>query len=171
MVRLAQERILLIGDAQHELDVALATAAPSAQVTRVENVFDAIAELGARDYSAIVVNAEPIERRPEAAVRTLRGLVGNGGRNILFGHPTLEPVSRKMLEFGCDDYVITPPAPAELQQIFAATPTMRLAKPDEPSAEQGTAEKTGVVQSEAPPLSVLHTVPVAEVLLEALVQH
>jgi GGDEF domain-containing protein len=171
MVRLVQERILLIGDAQHELDPALAQAAPSAQVTRVENVFDAIAELTARDYSAVVVNAEPIERRPEAAVRTLRGLVSNGGRIILFGHPTLEPVSRKMLEFGCDDYVITPPAPAELQQIFAATPTMRLAKADEQGAEESPAEKTGVVQGEAPPLSVLHTVPVAEILLEALVQH
>jgi len=32
--------------------------------------------------------------------------------------------------------------PAELQQIFAATPTMRLAKPDEPGAEEAAAEKT-----------------------------
>jgi GGDEF domain-containing protein len=173
MVRLAQERILLIGDTQHELEAALGAAAPAAQVTRVENVFDGIVELAARDYSTVVANAEPIERRPEAAVRALRELVGDGGRIILFGHPTLEPVSRKMLEFGCDDYVITPPAPVELQQIFAAVPPMRLARTDEEEngGDESRGGGAGVIASDEAPLSVLHAVPVAEVLLESLVQH
>jgi two-component system cell cycle response regulator len=184
MVRPAHEHILLIGDIRHELEPALAQAAPSARLTRVDNVFDAIAELTANGYSAVVANAEPIERRPEAAIRILRELTGDG-RIILFGHPTLEPVARKMLEFGCDDYVVTPPNPSELQQIFGA-PLMRLATQSGYNEAEGT--ERGETVGEAPATnpdnaagngtadngaatSVLRTVPLADVMLEALVQH
>jgi GGDEF domain-containing protein len=167
MVRLAQENILLIGDAEREVEPALAQAVPSANVTRVESVFDAIAELAGHEggaYSAVVVNAEPIERRPEAAVRTLRQLAGEG-RIVLFGHPTLEPVSRKMLEFGCDDYVISPPAPSELQQIFGR-PVMRLAE-----ARESAGPPTAVTEELAEARSVLKDLPTADLVLDALVQH
>jgi GGDEF domain-containing protein len=174
MVRFSQDRILLIADTQREVEPVLAQAVPSAQVTRVENVFDAIAELLGHqgEYGAVVANAEPIERRPEAAVRTLRELAGSS-RIILFAHPTLEPVSRKMLEFGCDDYVISPPTPNELQQIFGP-PLMRLADKPEPAAEQpaGPLERSGEPTSTEPAATcVLHTVSLADILLDALVQH
>ena len=52
-------------------------------------------------------------------MKTLRQIAGNG-RLLLFGEATLEPLSRKMLEFGCDDYLITPANPTELQQAFGA---------------------------------------------------
>src|SRR5438552_2568710 len=142
MVRLPQERILLIADDQRELEPVLAQASPAAQITRVESYFDAIAELSAHDYSAIIANAEPIERRPEAAVHTLRQLAGDS-RLILFGHPTLEPVSRKMLEFGCDDYVIAPASAAELQQVFGR-PLMRMAtqmSSEDQETQQGLADE------------------------------
>ena len=181
MVRLTQEHILLIGDIRRELEPALAQAAPAARVTRVDNVFEAIAELAGNGYSAVVANAEPIERRPEAAVRALRELAGDG-RVILFGHPTLEPVSRKMLEFGCDDYIITPPNPAELQQIFGS-PLLRLAHDRYSSQDRsnGTTNGNGDAPAESPPhnaaatnrepsLCVLHTVPLAEIMLDALAQ-
>src|SRR5258708_7083047 len=117
MVRLSHERILLIADTRQELEPVIAQAAPAAQVTRVDSYFDAIAELSAHDYSAVVANAEPIERRPESAIRTLREL-GGDCRVILFGHSGQEPLSRRMMEFGCDDYVIAPSTAAELQQIL-----------------------------------------------------
>ena len=56
-----------------------------------------------------------LERRPEAAVTTLRELAGDA-RLLLFGHPTLEILSQKMLQFGCDDYVVTPAAAAEFRR-------------------------------------------------------
>src|SRR6266550_4523438 len=110
------EQILVIGDSDHQLEGALQQAVPSANVTSVGNYFDAIAELSANRYTAVLASAEPIERRPEAAVETLRQLAGDG-RLILFGQPSLEPISRKMLGFGCDDYFVTPATPGELAQI------------------------------------------------------
>src|SRR5436309_2789653 len=91
MGRLTHNRILLIGDAQREIEAALVQAAPGAEVTAVSNYFEGIAELSAGPFGAVMASAEPIERRPEAAVRTLRDLAGQG-RVILFGHPTLEPL-------------------------------------------------------------------------------
>lgn len=164
MVRLSNERVLLIGDAQREIQAPLAAALPAAQVTLVPNVFEAIAELAANSYTAVIAAAEPIERRPEAAVRTLRELTGDG-RLILFGHPTLEPLSRKMLEFGCDDYIITPANPGELQQMFG-TPLPR-AVSDAPT--EGTAEP---LVTEAPTsVAILHGIPLADVVLDAMTNH
>src|SRR5688572_2823615 len=105
MLRIGTERVLLIGDPQREVHASLMQALPGAQITPVGDYFDAIAELSTSQYTAVLASAEPIERRPEAAVRTLRELAGDG-RVILFGHPTLEPLSRKMLNFGADDYII-----------------------------------------------------------------
>src|SRR5438067_1990919 len=173
MVRLAHERILLIADNGQELEPVIAQAAPAAQVTRVDSYFDAIAELSAHDYSAVVANAEPIERRPEAAIRTLREL-GGDCRVVLFSHPTHEPIARRMLEFGCDDYVIAPPTPGELQQILGR-PLMRLAQPAyQDGGEPESASARGASAAPVPDdskQSILQNVPFAELALDALLQH
>src|SRR3982750_2705652 len=103
MARIGQEKVLLIADPQRDVHAALIAALPSASVTAVNDYFDAIAELTANQYTTVFAAAEPVERRPEAAIRTLRSLVGDG-RLILFGQPSLEGLSRKMLDFGVDDY-------------------------------------------------------------------
>src|SRR5687768_12092780 len=164
MVSLAQERILLVGDTDRQVHGALAQAMPMARVTSVPSYFDAIAELSGGHYTTILAAAEPIERRPEAAVRTLRDLAGDG-RLLLFGHPTLEPLSRKMIDFGCDDYIVTPASPTELQQMFG-TPPMKLAPaaPPEPGAEAPPEPLTGR-------LSLLRGIPLAELLLDAVLHH
>src|SRR5437899_968612 len=113
------ERILLVGDADHQMQLTLAQALPGARITSVPAMFDAIAELCGADYTTVLAAAAPIERRPEAAVKALRELAGES-RLLLFGNPSFEPLSRKMLEFGCDDYVITPASAAEMQQMFGA---------------------------------------------------
>ncbi len=169
MSRLTAEKILLIGDTQRELQAAVMMARPSAQVVSVPSFFDGIAELSHRNYSAVLAAAEPIERRPESAVKTLRELAGNG-RVLLFGHPTLEPLSRKMLEFGIDDYLVTPASPSELGQMLISN-APRLASTDldsdelaaEPAAAPGLSNQASV-------LSLLHGIPLADVLLDALVQ-
>src|SRR5205823_3270764 len=125
MVRLVHQRVLLVGDARREVHGALVQALPGAQVTSVANLFDAIAEMSGNAYTAVFAAAEPIERRPEAAVRALREMAGDG-RVVLFGHPVFETLSRKMLEFGCDDYIVAPADPAELKQMLG-TPPLRLA--------------------------------------------
>src|SRR4051812_3962324 len=104
MVRPSAERVLLIGDADHEVREALLQAVPAAQVTSVSSVFEGIAELsgGASGsaaaggaYTAVIAAAEPIERRAEAAVRTLRDVGGNA-RLVLFGTAHHEILSRRM---------------------------------------------------------------------------
>jgi GGDEF domain-containing protein len=170
MVRPATERVLLIGDGSRQMRSALSQVLPSAQVTAVDTWFDGIAELVGGDFSSILANTEPIERRPEAAVRIVRQLAGQS-RLLLFAHPTLEPISRKMLDFGCDDYIVTPAAPAELQEMLGATP-LRLAGSSAPVTEEaeeedGAADLPASAPSRA---ALLLGVPLADILLEALVQ-
>ena len=165
MSRTNSEKILLIGDAQRDLQAAVLMARPGAQVVSVLNFFDGIAELANRDYTTVLAAAEPIERRPESAVRTLRELAGNG-RVLLFGHPTLEPLSRKMLEFGIDDYVVTPASPAELGQMLNAV-TPRLASTE---IEREEIPESSPSVTEPSSLSLLQGVPLADVCLDALLQ-
>jgi PleD family two-component response regulator len=113
MVRLSHERVLLIGDEDRSIQATVASALPAAHIKSVGNLFDAIAELTMDQFTTVLAPAEPMERRPEAAIRVLRQLSGDG-RLLLFGHPTLEPLSRKMMEFGCDDYLVTPVTAGEL---------------------------------------------------------
>jgi len=172
MPRQTSERVLLIGDTQRQMHAALSQALPGAQVTSVANMFDGLAELAANSYTAVLAAAEPIERRPEAAVGTLREMAGES-RLVLFGHPTLEILSRKMLQFGCDDYLITPPSSAELNQIFGAAP-LRLAS-DESAPSGGTergAEPSPAGMAGAPgAIAALAALPFAEIFLDALLQN
>jgi PleD family two-component response regulator len=165
MSRLNSEKILLIGDAQRNLQAAVLLARPGAQVHSVMNFFDGIAELANREYTTVLAAAEPIERRPESAVRTLRQLTGDG-RLLLFGHPTLEPLSRKMLEFGIDDYLVTPAAPAELQQVLSS-PTSKLSHAPL-DTDDSAGDESAVIEPSS--LSLLHGIPLADVLLDALQQ-
>src|SRR5258708_4621650 len=164
MVRLTHERILLIGDAQRELQAALLQAMPSARVRAVPTLFDGIAELAANHYTTVLAAAEPLERRPEAAVKTLRELAGDA-RLLLFGHPTLEILSQKMLEFGCDDYVVTPPNAGEFQQIFGSPP-LRLT----PTSSSHEPESTPASEPAPSIISVFLQLPFAEILLDAMLQ-
>lgn len=157
MVRLSHERVLVIGDVDRQMYSAVTQAIPTAQVKSVANLFDGIAELSQEKYTTVLASVEPMERRPEAAVRTLRELSGEG-KLLLFGHPTLEPLSKKMLEFGCDDYLITPVSPGELLDLLGAT-AMRL-RPTESPAEPNAAE---------PMPSPLAMISLTDVVLDALV--
>src|SRR3954470_1050441 len=161
MVKIGPERVLVVGDSQKNLQGALAQAMPAAQITSVPDYFEAIAELAGNQFTAVLASAEPIERRPEAAVRTLREMAADA-RLVLFGHPTLEPLSRKMLDFGCDDYVITPTTPGELTQIFS-TPHMRIAPAP---VVEGASEAQGPVELMPQPL--LAGLPLASLFLSAL---
>ncbi|MGH7178307.1 MAG: GGDEF domain-containing protein [Tepidisphaeraceae bacterium] len=160
MVNLAPERMLVIGDKDRSVRSAIAQILPTAQVTAVASYFDAIAEMSDGSYSTVIAAAEPIERRPEPAIAALRELAGEG-RVLLFGHPTLEPLSRKMLDFGCDDYVVTPVSSTELQQMLGA-PTLRItARGPEPDTTAAPSTR----------LAALTGVALSDIVLDALIQH
>ncbi len=159
MIRLNSHRILLIGDKDCQMETVLAQALPAARVTSVSNYFDAIAEMSQGIFASIIASIEPIERRPEAAVRTLR-MLGRDGRLLLFGDPTREPVARRMLQMGCDDYVITPTKSDELQQIFG-----------KPLDRDATREAPVTGNGQLAEFPDIRSLPLGEVILDALVQH
>lgn len=161
----AHHRVLLVGDRDRSVTAVLSQAIPGMPLVHAPNVFDAIAELNAGRYAAVIAPVEPIERRPEPAVRVLREVAG-AARFILFGHPTLEPLARKMMDFGADDYFVMPPSPAELRQIFHQ-PKLRIA--DTPADDP-----EGVIIGAASlteRLSTLMGLPLGELVLDALLQH
>jgi hypothetical protein len=166
MLSLEQEHILLVGDRDRSMLSALAQVLPGAQINSVPSYFDALVELCGGRYTTVLAAAEPIERRPEAAVKALRDLAGEG-RLMLFGHPTLEPLSRKMLEFGCDDYVVTPANPSEIQQMFGSPP-LRLTTAA-PQPETPPHETAGAFAPQR--VAMLGGLPLAEMVLEAVMQH
>lgn len=165
MVAFSHERILLIGDLDRQVQAVVAQALPGAHLTAVGNIFDGIAELGAGHFTTVITAAEPIERRPEAAVHTLRHLLGEG-KLLLYGHATLEPLSRRMLDYGCDDYIVAPPSVDELQQVFGSSP-LRLAEPTEP-VDTESADYSDIVAAD---VVALQTMPLAEIFMDAMVQH
>ncbi|MGB7159935.1 MAG: GGDEF domain-containing protein [Tepidisphaeraceae bacterium] len=165
MTRVAHERILLVGDATRHVQGALSEAMPGAHVTSVGTYFDAIAEITAHPYTTVLASAEPIERRPEAAVKSLRQAAGEA-RVLLFAQPSLEPLSRKMLSFGCDDYLVTPTNATELHQVFGAPP-LRIA----PGASEGDAHAEPLVSSPPSNVALLMGLPLADILLDAMLQH
>ncbi len=163
MSQVAQENVLVIGDQNRQIADALLQANPGAQVTSVPTYFDGLAELVSKHYTTVMAATEPIERRPEAAVRTLRQVLGEG-RVVLFGHPDMEHLSRKMLSFGADDYVVTPANAAELAQIFGAPP-LRIAS--EKAAENGE----GLPVSPPSKIGLLSGIPLTEIVLDAMLGH
>jgi PleD family two-component response regulator len=162
MNSLAQENILLIGDQDRQLHAALAQVLPSAHVTAVSSYFDAITDLAGMSYTTILAAAAPIERRPESALQTLRELAGDA-RLLLFGDSGYEPLSRKMLDFGLDDYILTPASPPELQQMFGSPP-LRLAP-----APQVTENSPAPISGGR--IDLLNGLPIADVMLDALMHH
>ncbi|HEY1685968.1 MAG TPA: GGDEF domain-containing protein [Tepidisphaeraceae bacterium] len=135
MIRRDTSRILLVGEATSPMHATLCAASPRSEIVAAPTVFDAIAELTAEEYSAVFCPTEPIERRPESAVATLRNVAGDA-RVILFGHPTLEPLARKMLQHGADDYIVTPIEATEVSHVL----TRRLRHLDPPAQTRDTTE-------------------------------
>lgn len=167
MARFSHEHVLLVGDLNREVQSALSQALPGAQLTAVGSMFDAIAELSAGSFTTVMASAEPIERRPESAARVLRQLAG-AGRVVIFGHPASEPMSRRLLDFGCDDYIVLPPETAELQQLFGTSP-LRMSDSGTPIEQAEDQAPAPLTPTES--LSVLLTLPLAEMSLDALLQH
>ncbi|MGA2501331.1 MAG: GGDEF domain-containing protein [Tepidisphaeraceae bacterium] len=161
MNRLESERILVIADADRQVQATLVQLLPSAEVTASPSWFDAIHHLARERFTTILASAEPIERRPESAVRAVRGLAGDA-RLVLFGHPTLEPLSRKMLEFGSDDYLVAPASPLELGQVLRAA-RMRIA----PELGGGSIDEAPARPESEP---IVGNVALAEILLDALLE-
>ena len=158
VMRLSGDNILVVGDTDRRMQSAVAVALPSASITAVRTVFDAIAELSAGLYHGILVNADPLESRPEAATRALREAAGDS-RIVLWADASREPLTRKLINEGADDYVIAPAGTTELQQTLAGVP--------EGPAAVATADETAAVDALRPLLDL----PLTDIVLSAMLEH
>lgn len=161
MSRLLSDHLLCVADGDGMMQSAASQAIPGAKISTVQSWFEAIDFLTRNRVTAILASAEPIERRPESAVRTLRQMSADS-RIILFGDPSLEPLSRKMLEFGCDDYLITPANPNEVSTALGA-PRLRIG-PDAPAE----VSVEGAIPLE--PMSAQAALPLASLMLDAVLE-
>jgi diguanylate cyclase (GGDEF)-like protein len=168
MVRLSPERVLLIGDEDRQMYATIAQGMPTAHVRSVATLFDAIAELAYDQYTTVLAAAEPMERRPEAAVKTLREL-GGDSRLLLYGHPTLEPLSQKMMDFGADDYLVTPVTAGDLLQVMGARKLRLQGSGAIPDQADKTLATSPAAEPE-PDTSIHADVPLTEIVLESLVK-
>jgi diguanylate cyclase (GGDEF)-like protein len=73
-----------------------------------------IAEVGRRETHAVLLGIDPTLPNLEGAVAALRESAGSKTRVILCCPPEREPLARRLLPSGADDYIITPPSAAEL---------------------------------------------------------
>ncbi|MGF1634205.1 MAG: GGDEF domain-containing protein [Phycisphaerae bacterium] len=174
-MRRVLEKVLVIGDRDTHVSEAIHRALPGASVRSVASIFDAIAELHGERFGAVVSAVEPMERRPERAVSALRNLAGES-RIVLFSDPSLEPLSKRMMDCGCDDYFITPADAGELKLIFGSTATFT------PADGGGAVKPAGIRRADddetdahadhaADGSTPFVNMPVAELVMDALLHH
>lgn len=156
-MRLSGENILVVGDRDRLMQSAVAGALPAASITAVRTVFDAIAELHAGLYHGVLVNADPLESRPEAATRALREAAGDG-RIVLWTDAAREPLTRRLINEGADDYVVAPAGPAELQQTLTGAPDV-----------DASIEAAALVADDH--LKPLLELPLTDIILSAMLDH
>ena len=78
----------------------------------------AIASLSERPACGLVVGLDPDAGKLERALAGLRKAAGRRTRIVLCCHPSGEPVARKALGAGADDYLICPPQGRELDEAL-----------------------------------------------------
>ena len=166
-MQFASEKILILGDRDDHVLAAVAAARPDASIVRAASIFDGLAELHAGPFSAVVAAVEPMERRPEPAVRALRQLVGNKARVFLYGNTTLEPLSRKMLNHGVDDYFVTPADAGEIREIFDSAPSEPRDAPTPAPADRAA---DALVTNQSPD-GMIDADALLQVALDALLDH
>lgn len=166
-MRLANDNILVIGDRDRRMQSAVAGAIPAASITSVQSIFEAIAELNAGMFNGVLLATDPLESRPEAAIRTLREAAGDG-RVVLYSQPAHEPLSRRLIDLGADDYVIAPAEPKELQQALSGAP---LKQDLHDEAARGLAPTNAQTEVAPNPLQPLLDLPMADIVLGAMLNH
>lgn len=116
---------------------------PGVEVVARQDYLAAIADVGSLPSSPrhVLVGVDPMQRRLRSSVEGLRRAIGPAGRMVLCCRPEGEPVTRRILDAGADDYVIYPPTGRDLDnalrlpragRLYDVSPTSaRLVDPSE----------------------------------------
>ncbi len=121
----ARQRLVVIAD-PGELAAGIRRQQDDLEVVATDSFLSGIplaAEPGVRGVLAGVQEAGP--RRLDAAVAALRAAADRNVPVILCCPPYAEPIARRLMSAGADDYVIYPPLPEDIEAALAVTTRSR----------------------------------------------
>lgn len=172
-------RRVLVVDSDDDVLRAVKSAVPGSKSSRVANVFEALFDLLQTRYDAILLNLEPLEHRPEAAVASLHEQIANAPlpgprpRLVVFGPAEFEPIAQRMLSHGGDEYFLLPADAAELFRVLSKSPDAAphglLADDAEqaPAAAEASAIESRDESPETTPL-IPDSLPLTAIVLDSL---
>ncbi|MFO0973815.1 MAG: GGDEF domain-containing protein [Phycisphaerae bacterium] len=108
-----ESRLLVAGDSERLAPIVSECFAP-VPVATARDYLSALAELPRAPTQGVVLGIDRECRRMESAVGTIKQAAGSA-RVVLCGEPHDEPLCRRLLSAGADDYVIYPPSAEDLQ--------------------------------------------------------
>jgi diguanylate cyclase (GGDEF)-like protein len=117
------ERLLVVGRGfdGDDLIASLRTRYPAWTVASCRTYLAGIADLGRRPARAVVACIDPGLTQLDNAVAGLRDALGREGRLVLCCRAEAEPVARRALASGADDYVLYPIEGDELDEALGYT--------------------------------------------------
>jgi len=111
-----EARLLVVTDLDRLGPIARTCFAPS-PIIGVRNYLTGIAEIRQKPIRAILVGHDAGCRKPEAAIAAMKTVAGEAPV-VFCCDPAYEPVARRIVAHGADDYLIFPPEPAELERAL-----------------------------------------------------
>jgi diguanylate cyclase (GGDEF)-like protein len=109
-----EPRLLVAADA-HRLAPILRSCCAPVPVIAVADYLEAVAELPRAPTQGVLLGVDPECRRAEAAIAAIKTVAGEA-RVVMCCEPAYEPMTRRLVAAGLDDYVIFPPTPEDLQK-------------------------------------------------------
>ncbi len=115
---------LAIGDEAGLCD-ELRLCAPDAETVRADSFLSAIGEISACPVDVVFADIDPSVTELDKAISGLREAVGDGVSILLCCHADGEPLARRLLAAGADDYLIRPLRPDEVRDALAVSRATR----------------------------------------------
>jgi diguanylate cyclase (GGDEF)-like protein len=115
-------QVLLLGD-DGRMAQLIQTRLPELKVQPIYKITDGILELTRNNYTAVLLNAQKLEKKTEDAVKGLRKINPNL-KIFTYGDPFTEIYSRKAISSGADDYLVWPIPPSELRNMLKPKKTI-----------------------------------------------
>jgi len=112
----AESRLLVVADVQRLGPIVAEIFAPQ-RIDGVHSYLDGIAEIPRSPTRAILVGHDATCRKPEAALHALKSVAGDAPV-VYCCEPADEPLGRKLLGHGADDYIIFPPEAVDLERAL-----------------------------------------------------
>jgi len=129
-----REQLLVIHD-PGDLATVVRGRYPQFEVAIAPSYMDGLAALARQSPRGLLVGVDPTARKLSSAIAGLRKAAGPESRIVLCCMPSGEPVARRVVAAGADDYLIYPPSGGELDAALAlSTPgwESRLTTPEPP---------------------------------------